>query len=57
METLEDLDRERGQAKPSKRAKRRSILQRQLTIRVLLALAPLLAKLVQLGVEIIRALR
>lgn len=55
METLEDLDRERGQAKPSKRAK--NLLRCRLLIRILLVLAPLLTKVVQLGVEIMKALR
>jgi len=52
MEALEDLERERGQVKPSKRTK-----WRRLTIWVLFVLAPLLTKLVQLGIEIFRALR
>jgi hypothetical protein len=57
MEALKDLDRERGQAKPGKRTKEKSLLRRRITIQVLLVLAPLLTKIVQLGVEIIRALR
>jgi hypothetical protein len=54
MEALEDLDRERGQAKPGKRTK---LIRCRLILRVLLVLAPLLTKLVQLGVEIMKALR
>lgn len=57
MATLEHLDRERGQAKPDKQAKWKKVLRRRLTIRVLLVLAPLLTKLVQLGIEIIKVLR
>jgi hypothetical protein len=57
METLDHLNRERGQSKAPKRSAWAKMLRRALTVRVLFALAPLLTKVVQLGIELLKALR
>jgi hypothetical protein len=53
METLDHLDRERGQTKPPRRSMKARMLRR--VLRVLLVLGPVLAKLVQVGFEIFKA--
>jgi hypothetical protein len=57
METLDQLDRERRQLKPTRRAALAKLLRRTSTIKVLVAFGLLLTRFVQLGIEIYRALR
>jgi hypothetical protein len=56
METLDHLNRGRGQRK-SKRAVWAKVLCRAFTLRTLFVIAPLLAKIVQLGIELFKVLR
>ena len=56
MKTSGNLKRERGQSKQRLRRKRGRPFRRW-TLKLVLALAPLLTSLVKLGIEIIRFLR
>jgi hypothetical protein len=57
METLDQLDRERRQLEPPRRSALAKLLRRRSTLKVLVAFGLLLTRLVQLGIEIYRALR
>lgn len=52
METLDQLRRERRQSKLRKRVSWAKALRRPWTLKTLLAIAPLLANLVRLGIEV-----
>jgi hypothetical protein len=57
METLDQLDWKRRQLKPPKRSLLAKLLRRTSTIKALVAFGLLLTRLIQLGIEIYRALR
>jgi hypothetical protein len=52
METLDQLRRERRQSKLRKRVSWAKALRRPWTLKALLAIAPFLANLVRLGIEV-----
>jgi hypothetical protein len=52
METLDQLRRERRRLKLRKRKSWAKVLRRPWTLKTLLAIAPLLANLVRLGIEV-----
>lgn len=56
MATLDRRKRGRGQEKP-KRSKWKQLLRRPFVLRILFVLAPVLAKIVWLGVELSKNLR
>lgn len=57
METLDQLDRERRQSAPKRRSAVAHWLRSTSTIRALVAFGFLLTRIIQLGIEIYRALR
>ncbi len=57
METLGEFDREQRRAKPRRRRRWADALIRPQTVKALIRLAPLLAKLVQLAIELVRVFR
>jgi hypothetical protein len=57
MNDEEDPDEERGQLSSEKRPKRKNRLVNPITLKVILTIGPMLAKILSVGIELVKLLK